>query len=168
MRRRFTRKQVPDRLRPAHQVFLEQAERLGQARRALLSCLPVGRVDPAPVGVGLDLLDDELTALRAALPGWRCPEIEDEWQACLAALEESQGAIAPARAVAQRSAELRLRRGEGPAGGRTAPAEGRSSWGGLRLRRGELTELRGAVEDVDEPLGHAWQRAERAWRALRR
>lgn len=132
----FRRRQIPTHLAAAHERFAAQAERIEAARRALLSCLPVGRVDPVPVPVGLDLLSDEIDAVRADLPAWRVPPVEAQWQACNAALNAAQAHIPVARAVAERS--------------------------------GELEELLGAVEDVDEPLGDAWQAAERAWRRLRR
>ena len=132
----FRRRTIPPELQPAHDAFTAQVERLEAARAALLSCLPVGRVDPAPVPVGLDLLADELDAIEAAMPDWRVPEVESVWQDCVEGIAEARGNIAEAHRVATTSTELE--------------------------------ELLGAVEDVDEPLGYAFGRAERAWRDLRR
>ncbi len=107
-----------------------------EARSALMSCLPVGRVDPAPVPVGLDLLDDTLQAISAELDEWRIPELVKEWTLCEEAITESRGNMARAHEVARTSEELE--------------------------------ELLAAVEDVDEPLGYAFQQAELRWRTLKR
>lgn len=100
------RKTIPPSLRPAWEAFQAQVDRVAAARRALLSCLPVGRVDPVPVPVGLDLIRDELDAVAAELDSWRRPEVEAEWQQCRAALDEARSAIAPAHEVAASSGEL--------------------------------------------------------------
>jgi hypothetical protein len=97
---------MPPRLAGQWAAFQEQAERVEAARRALLSCLPVGRVDPAPVPVGLDLLRDELAAVDAELAAWRVPEVETAWQAVRAANEEAEAAVDHAHAVATGSTEL--------------------------------------------------------------
>lgn len=76
------------------------------ARRVVLSCLPVGRVDPAPVPVGLDVLHDELVALRPDLPQWRNPQVEHHWQGCRGSLDEALAAIPTAKDVAETSTEL--------------------------------------------------------------
>ena len=89
-------------------IFVSQAERVERARRALLSCLPVGRVDPAPVPVGLDLLRDELLAVRDDLPRWRVAALEQQWQACDAAIAEALGHIDPTRETAEQTDELEV------------------------------------------------------------
>lgn len=77
-----------------------------EARDALMSCLPVGRVDPAPVPVGLDLLRDVLLELRDGMDAWRVAEVEQEWGGCAEAIEESLANMPRAHEVAERSAEL--------------------------------------------------------------
>jgi hypothetical protein len=129
------RKTMPASLAPVWGIFSEQAERVQNARGVVLSCLPVGRVDPAPVPVGLEVLRDELLALRPELPRWRVPAVEDHWQACDAAIAEALDAIPHATHVAQTTTELE--------------------------------DLLGAVADVVEPLGDAFQAAERHWLSLR-
>jgi hypothetical protein len=81
------RKQMPERLREPHAAFEAQAERVETARKALLGCLPTGRVAHAPVPVGLELLRDELAEVREELDAWRVPEIEERWQACARAVD---------------------------------------------------------------------------------
>lgn len=102
----WRRKQIPPELRPAWEAFQSQAERVERARQALLGCLPVGRVDPVPVPVGLDLLRDEVQAVRAELGAWRTGAVETQWQACAAALDEAVQAIPAARRVAEATGEL--------------------------------------------------------------
>lgn len=99
-------KAFPPELVPAWEAFQDQAERIESAREALLGCLPIGRVDPAPVPVGLDTLRDELDAVAAELERWRVPAISDHWQRCGAALEEAREAIGPARQAAEVTGEL--------------------------------------------------------------
>ncbi|HUG86630.1 MAG TPA: hypothetical protein VMM13_18825, partial [Euzebya sp.] len=86
----FRRKHLPVELRDAHDAFTGQVERLEAARSALMSCLPVGRVDPAPVAVGLDLLAATLEELEAELSAWRVPHMEEEWRGCVAAIAETR------------------------------------------------------------------------------
>lgn len=130
------RKTMPEALIPAWTAFQAQAEQVQTARRVVLSCLPVGRVDPAPVPVGLDVLHDELVAVRPRLEQWRVAAVEDHWQACDGAIGEALAAIPHAKSTAATTTELE--------------------------------ELLGAVGDVVEPLGDAFQAAERHWLSLRR
>lgn len=104
----FRRKQMPLHLADRWSAFVAQAERVENARQGLLSCLPVGRVDPAPIPVGLDLLRDELRAVRAELELWRAEPVEAQWQACTSAISESLEHIEPARATAVRTDELEV------------------------------------------------------------
>lgn len=100
------RKQMPPELLPAWEAFQQQAERVETARQALLGCLPVGRVEPAPVSVGLDLLRDEIAAVAPELERWRVPPVEEGWQACRASIDEATEAIPHAHEVAATTGEL--------------------------------------------------------------
>jgi hypothetical protein len=100
------RKRMPEHLLPAWESFQAQAEQVEQARRALLGCLPVGRVDPAPVPVGLDLLADELRAVAPGLPAWKVAEVAAHWTACAESLDEALDAIPEARRIASTTGEL--------------------------------------------------------------
>jgi hypothetical protein len=100
------RKRMPEHLARPWASFREQAERVEQARQALLGCLPVGRVDPAPVPVGLDLLRDELGAVRAVLGTWRVDEVAEHWRRCAVAIEESLAQVPATREVAESTGEL--------------------------------------------------------------
>lgn len=100
------RKTMPPELQPAWTAFSAQAQRVQDARRVVLSCLPVGRVEPAPVAVGLDLLVDELAAVDAELPAWRRDEVESAWQDCRQAIAEARAAVPNAQEVAATTTEL--------------------------------------------------------------
>lgn len=100
------KKTMPAELAAAWEAFRAQAERVEQARQALLRCLPVGRVEPAPIGLGLDLLRDELHAVAAEMPQWRVPAAEADWQACADAVDEALAQIEPARDVSLSTGEL--------------------------------------------------------------
>lgn len=100
------RKTMPPELQPAWAAFSAQAQRVQDARRVVLSCLPVGRVEPAPVAVGLDLLVDELAAVDAELQTWRRDEVESAWQDCRQAIAEARSAVPNAKEVAATTTEL--------------------------------------------------------------
>lgn len=99
---------MPAELLPAWEAFGAQAERVEQARQALLRCLPVGRVEPAPIGLGLDLLRDELEAVKAEMAAWLVPASEADWVACMAAVDEALSHIEPARQVSLTTGELEI------------------------------------------------------------
>lgn len=103
MRRRKT---LPEHLVSTWEAFVAQAERVEAARSALLACLPVGRVDPAPIPVGLDLVRDELAAVRDAMGVWHVDEVAQQWAACRESIDEALGAVEPAREVAATTGEL--------------------------------------------------------------
>ncbi len=127
---------MPPTLVPAHEIFLSQAERVEAARRALLGCLPVGRVDPAPVGVGLDLVRDEVAAVLTELAGWRRPEVEAVWHRVREACDEALAAVPAAHRVAAATTELE--RLLGAVGEVVEPldawGEAERAWLGLRVR----------------------------------
>jgi hypothetical protein len=102
----FSRKRFAPELAEPFARFSAQAERVEAARQGLLSCLPVGRVDPVPVPVGLDLVVDELEAVSAQLDGWRVDHVEPQWEACRLAIGEALDAVPEARRVAEGSTEL--------------------------------------------------------------
>jgi hypothetical protein len=100
------RPSLPDELHPAWQAFVDCADLIEGARRLLLGTLPAGRVEPAPIGVGLDAVARAVGDVRGWMDRWHLEELRDEWAGCDAALDESAAAIAHARAVAARTREL--------------------------------------------------------------
>lgn len=102
----FTRKRLPSELVEPYAQFSAQAERVEGARQGLLSCLPVGRVDPAPIPVGLDLIVDELQDVNAELESWRVEAVARQWEQCRASITEALQAVPSARRTAAESTEL--------------------------------------------------------------
>lgn len=116
-------------------AFLDCAELIEGARRLLLGTLPTGRVEPAPIAVGLDALATAIRDVREWMPRWRddelAAELRQDWDDCVAALDEAEASVPRVREVAATTSELE--------------------------------DLLGAVEDVVAPLD-AFADAERTWR----
>ena len=67
----FRRKpDLPADLHDAWWAFLDCAEVIEGGRRILLGTLPTGRVEPAPVAVGVDALRRALEVARAWMDRW--------------------------------------------------------------------------------------------------
>jgi hypothetical protein len=97
---------MPGELRDAWALFQADARRVEAARTALLSCLPVGRVIPAPVPVGLDLLCDELGHVAAGMSRWCVPAVAEHWRRCRVAVDLALERVPVARSVALATGEL--------------------------------------------------------------
>ena len=97
---------LPAALDAAWRAFDECVERIAGARLRLLATLPAGRVEPGPVGRGLDAIERAVADVRERMPRWRVPELEAEWGACAAALDAADAAMPAARATAGDVGEL--------------------------------------------------------------
>ncbi|MBW3658265.1 MAG: hypothetical protein KY457_06480 [Actinobacteria bacterium] len=97
---------LPDAYHDAWWAFLDCAEVIEGGRRLLLGTLPTGRVEPAPIGVGLDALARAIDDARGWMDRWRLEELAGEWEDCHDALHESQVAIPVVREVAATTGEL--------------------------------------------------------------
>jgi hypothetical protein len=86
--------------------FLDCAEVIEGGRRVLLGVLPTGRVEPAPIAVGTDALRRAIVDARVWMPRWQLTELADEWGDCVAALDESEAALAEVDQVAGETREL--------------------------------------------------------------
>ncbi|MEX0869299.1 MAG: hypothetical protein WD011_06470 [Nitriliruptoraceae bacterium] len=95
----------PDRA-DAWWAFLDCAEVIEAGRRVLLSTLPTGRVEPAPIGVGTDAVRRAVADARAWMPRWRIDELHDEWRACQQRLDEAESATIELDEVAATTGEL--------------------------------------------------------------
>ncbi len=103
----FRRKpDLPSDLESAWRAFLDCAQVVESGRRVLLSTLPTGRVEPAPIGVGLDAIAGAIDDARAWMPGWEVPVVAQDWSDCHDALAESEGHLDDVRAVAASTSEL--------------------------------------------------------------
>ena len=81
-------------------------ELVAAANRRLVATLPAGRVEPAPVGHGLDVFERALAEVRALMDSWRVAEFEGEWAAGQRALEAAEQALPAARRAASDVGEL--------------------------------------------------------------
>lgn len=90
----------------AWRAFLDCADVVEGGRRVLLGTLPTGRVEPAPVGVGLAALDRALADARGWMGRWHLHELEDAWRDCHVALDQAEAGLDEVREVAASSSEL--------------------------------------------------------------
>lgn len=97
---------LPADLEPAWHAFLDCAQVIESGRRVLLSTLPTGRVEPAPIGIGLDAIVGALADARGWMPSWQVEVVADDWDDCLAALDEADEAVPEVRTVAAETSEL--------------------------------------------------------------
>lgn len=97
---------LPSEHHDAWWAFLDCAEVIEGGRRVLLGTLPTGRVEPAPIGVGTDAVRRALVDAREWMPRWRLPELEEDWQACIVALDEAEGGLSEVEEVAGATREL--------------------------------------------------------------
>ncbi|MBY5161812.1 hypothetical protein [Salsipaludibacter albus] len=103
----FRRKpDLPADLVPAWRAFLDCAQVIESGRRVLLSTLPTGRVEPAPIGVGLDAIAGAIDDARAWMPAWEVEPLAADWQDCATALDEAWTSIDEVRTVAAETSEL--------------------------------------------------------------
>lgn len=104
LRRR--RDPLPDDLLPAWQSFLDCAAVIEGGRRTLLGTMPVWRVEPTPVGLGVDAMAAALTDAEAWMPDWRVDALADDWDDCRAAMAEARDNLDTVRHVAAETGEL--------------------------------------------------------------
>lgn len=106
MRLRRRREPLPDELLPAWQAFLDCAAVIEGGRRTLLGTMPVGRVEPTPVGLGVDAMTAALDDAREWMDRWHIEPLEDDWRDCDAAMREARDNLATVREVAASTTEL--------------------------------------------------------------
>lgn len=103
---------LPDELLPAWQAFRDCAEVVEGGRRTLLATLPVGRVEPAPIAVGVDALATSLRDALTWMDAWHdVGGLAQEWSDCAAAIDQSAKGLDRVRQVAANPGELELLQG---------------------------------------------------------
>lgn len=127
---------LPEHLHDAWWAFVDCAEVIEGARRILLGTMPTGRVEPAPVAVGIEAVRGALRDARSWMGRWKIDRSESEelladWQDCHDAMDEADSALDQLSEVAASTTELE--------------------------------ELLSATEEVVAPLD-AFADAERTWR----
>ena len=106
MRLRRRRDPLPEELLPAWQAFLDCAAVIEGGRRTLLGTMPVGRVEPTPVGLGVDAMAAALDDAREWMDAWHIEALEDDWRECSEAMDEARTNLADVREVAAETTEL--------------------------------------------------------------
>lgn len=103
----FTRKPDPDPATlEAWRAFLDCAEVIEGGRRLLLSTLPTGRVEPAPIAVGIEAMRRAIDDARGWMDRWKIDEIVDAWEECIAGLDEAMSALDELEETAATTSEL--------------------------------------------------------------
>ncbi|MEX1177439.1 MAG: hypothetical protein WEB09_03165 [Nitriliruptor sp.] len=146
----FSRKpDLPEDLHDAWWSFLDCAEVIEGGRRVLLGTLPTGRVEPAPIPVGLESMRQAIADAREWMPRWRVPAPPED--------EPGPGGADPGNvadlAAAWEKADASL----------TEAETGCEHVAAVAASTRELEELLTAFQDVIDPLD-SFSDAERAWR----
>lgn len=103
------RRALPPDLAPVHEAFLRCAAHVDLAQRAMLRCVPSSaRSIALPLEVGAETVRLALADALRELPGWRHPAVEESWQACRAAIDETIARLDPAVARAAATDELEV------------------------------------------------------------
>lgn len=100
------RDRLPEELHGAWWSFLDCAEVIEGGRRRLLATLPVARVEPAPIAVGLDALADAIEDARGWMDAWKVAELGEAWEGCVEGLDAAESALPEVHRVASATGEL--------------------------------------------------------------
>ncbi len=82
----FRRQALPDALVPSFRAFHDVLDEIEPAKAGLTEVVPGTRLPGRPLDDALAGFVARLTRARDLMPGWRRPELEDEWSACAAGL----------------------------------------------------------------------------------
>lgn len=103
----FRRKpDLPPDLHESWWAFLDCAQTIEAGRRVLLGTLPTGRVEPAPVAVGVEAMERALADCAGWMPAWKLPELADDWEDCQTAMTEARQHLDEVLEVAASTSEL--------------------------------------------------------------
>jgi hypothetical protein len=80
------RKRLPPDLAARHDAFVAVLEELEPAKAGVADVLPGARLPGRPLRDAVSEYRQRLLRATAAMAGWRCPEVDDEWLACSAGL----------------------------------------------------------------------------------
>ena len=85
----FHRRRLPPELAAPYEAFERVLADVEPAKEALTQVMPTTRLPGRPLPEALAEFEGRLGRARDAMPGWRRPEIEAEWVACAAGIEEA-------------------------------------------------------------------------------
>lgn len=83
------RKRLPDHLEAPFRAFEDLLAPLERARAALTESVPGTRMPGRPLAETLSEFEEGLGEVRARMDGWRAGEVENEWWAVSAGLDEA-------------------------------------------------------------------------------
>jgi hypothetical protein len=85
----FRRKELRDDLREALDGLRAVVAEVETAKRAMTTTVPSTRLPGTPLPEALLELEEHLGRANELMPAWRHPDVEAEWFACNAGIEES-------------------------------------------------------------------------------
>lgn len=97
------RRRLPAALVEPFERFGAVLELVEPGKAALAQVMPTTRLPGRPLSDAILAFETQLAAAQEAMPGWRRPEVEEQWQACAAGLAE---ALARARRFRDEPPEL--------------------------------------------------------------
>ncbi len=83
------RKELPEGLRAPYQAFLAVLEELEPAKAGIADVLPTTRLPGRPLRDAVEEYRDRLAHAQPLMPGWRCDQVDDEWEACVRGLAQA-------------------------------------------------------------------------------
>jgi hypothetical protein len=82
------RKELPAHLAAPYQAFLAVLEEVEPAKAVLSDVLPGTRLPGRPLRDAVGEFRDRLVRAQGVMAGWRCPEVESQWDACVGGLQK--------------------------------------------------------------------------------
>ena len=83
------RKRLPAYLEAPYRAFLSVLDEIEPAKAGLADVLPTTRLPGRPLRDAVAEYRASVVAARPLMPGWRCPDLEAEWQACARGLGDA-------------------------------------------------------------------------------
>jgi hypothetical protein len=83
------RKRLPKELDASLAGLRIAVEQVEAAKDAMTGTVPSTRSAGTPLAEGILELEERLAAAQELMPAWRHPEVEEEWLACQAGIDES-------------------------------------------------------------------------------
>ncbi|HET9310005.1 MAG TPA: hypothetical protein VFP41_02130 [Actinomycetota bacterium] len=84
------RKRLPPDLVDPHEAFEAVLAEIEPAKEALTEVMPTTRLPGRPLPDALAEFEERLDRARQAMPAWRSPQVEAEWEACARGVDEAR------------------------------------------------------------------------------
>jgi hypothetical protein len=83
------RRRLPEDLRPPLEGLRHTVNEVEAAKDSMTSTVPSTRLPGTPLADAIAEFEDHLARAKGLMPAWRHPDVENEWVACEAGIEES-------------------------------------------------------------------------------